>query len=132
MFTGQAEEALRFYVSIFPDSELVDIEHYGADEANEGTVKRATFTLAGQSFLCIDSPPMHAFTFTPSVSFFFDCESESQISAPLRSLVRWGRGIHAPRQIPICPAICVAGRSIRRLVATQSGFGVAARSGPGR
>jgi predicted 3-demethylubiquinone-9 3-methyltransferase (glyoxalase superfamily) len=87
MFTGQAEEAFRFYLSIFPDSELVEVEHYGADEANgEGTIKRASFRLAGQSFICIDSPPMHAFGFTPSMSFFFDCATASQLDSLYQAL----------------------------------------------
>ncbi|HEY2213682.1 MAG TPA: VOC family protein [Acidimicrobiales bacterium] len=101
MFTGQAEEAFRFYLSIFPDSALVDVEHYGADEANvEGTIKRATFNLAGQSFICIDSPPMHAFDFTPSVSFFFDCESEGQLNSLYEALSDGGEVFMPVDQYP--------------------------------
>jgi predicted 3-demethylubiquinone-9 3-methyltransferase (glyoxalase superfamily) len=91
MFTGQAKEAMRFYVSGFPDGEILDIEHYGADEDGaEGSIKRATFRIAGQSFFCIDSPVEHAFDFTPSVSFFFDCESEFQLDALFEHLSEGG------------------------------------------
>ena len=49
MFDGVAEEAMTFYVSLFGDSEIKQLERYGPGEMGaEGTVKRATFTLAGQ------------------------------------------------------------------------------------
>jgi predicted 3-demethylubiquinone-9 3-methyltransferase (glyoxalase superfamily) len=80
MFTGRAEEAMRFYVSVLPEGEIVDLARYGPDEAGaEGSIKRAIFRIAGQSFMCIDSPAVHAFEFTPSVSFFLDCRSESEL-----------------------------------------------------
>lgn len=80
MFIGVAEEALNFYVSLFADSEILGIERYGPGEQGaEGTIKRADFTLCGQDFICIDSPPVHDFTFTPSISIFVDCESDTEL-----------------------------------------------------
>ena len=80
MFDGVAEEAMNFYVSLFGGSEIIQVERYGPGEQGaEGTVKRATFTLGGQEFICIDSPVKHDFTFTPSISLFVDCESEAEI-----------------------------------------------------
>ena len=80
MFEGRAEEAMNFYVSLFPGSEITQIERYGpGEQGREGTVKLATFTLFGQKFLCIDSPAKHAFTFTPSISFFVDCGSDAEL-----------------------------------------------------
>jgi predicted 3-demethylubiquinone-9 3-methyltransferase (glyoxalase superfamily) len=91
MFTGQAEEAMRFYVSILPDGEIIDMECYGPDEdGTEGSVMRATFHIAGQTFICIDSPVKPDFEFTPSVSFILDCESESQLDALFECLFRGG------------------------------------------
>jgi predicted 3-demethylubiquinone-9 3-methyltransferase (glyoxalase superfamily) len=79
MFEGAAEEAMNFYVSLLPGSAINRVERYGPGEPGpEGTIKRATFTLAGQQFHCIDSPIKHNFTFTPSISMFVDCGSESQ------------------------------------------------------
>ena len=70
MFEGSAEEAMRFYVSLFSRSEIKRVELYGAGEpGTEGSVKRADFTVAGQEIICIDSPVMHKFSFTPSISF---------------------------------------------------------------
>ncbi len=60
---------------------------YGPGEQGaEGTVKRATFTLAGQDFHCIDSPVKHGFTFTPSISLFVECESEAELEEGFRQL----------------------------------------------
>lgn len=82
MFEGVAEEAMNHYVSLFADSEVKQVERYGPDGPGaEGTIKRATFTLAGREFACIDSPIEHGFTFTPSVSLFVDCESGTELEA---------------------------------------------------
>jgi predicted 3-demethylubiquinone-9 3-methyltransferase (glyoxalase superfamily) len=80
MFEGKAEEAMRFYTSLFADSEIRSVTRYGADEAGaEGTVQHATFTLAGQQFMCIDSPATHDFAFTPSMSLYVQCASDEEI-----------------------------------------------------
>lgn len=80
MFEGQAEEAMNYYMSLFNDSEVVNINHYGAEMGElEGKVIHATFTLNGQQFMCIDSNVKHKFTFTPSVSLFVACESEEEL-----------------------------------------------------
>ncbi|MFC5828935.1 VOC family protein [Nonomuraea insulae] len=77
---GEAEEAMNFYVSLFADAKVVAVEHFGPGEPGaEGSVKHATFTLAGQEYRCIDSPPVHAFTFTPSMSLFVDCDNEEEL-----------------------------------------------------
>lgn len=79
MFEGAAEEAMNFYVGLFPGAAVTRLERYGPGEPGpEGSVKRAAFTLGGQDFQCIDSPMKHAFTFTPSISLFVDCEGESE------------------------------------------------------
>ena len=80
MFTGQAEEAMRFYVATIPNSSVTDIAHYGAESGDRaGQVSRAAFVLAGQEVICFDSPPVHDFTFTPSISMFVDCVDEAEI-----------------------------------------------------
>lgn len=91
MFIGAAEEAMNFYVSLFGDSEILEIVRYGTDEqGSEGTIKRADFKLAGQDFICIDSPPVHDFTFTPSISIFVDCESETELQEAFDQLSAGG------------------------------------------
>jgi len=80
MFQGRAEEAMTFYVSQFPRSHIIDIVRYGADESGvEGSVKKATFSVGGQTLMCIDSVVQHAFTFTPALSLFVECGSEDEL-----------------------------------------------------
>jgi predicted 3-demethylubiquinone-9 3-methyltransferase (glyoxalase superfamily) len=80
MFEGRAEEAMNFYMSLFPGGKIADITRYGSGEPGaEGSVKVATFCLGEQKVMCIDSPVKHAFTFTPSFSFFVDCASEDDL-----------------------------------------------------
>jgi predicted 3-demethylubiquinone-9 3-methyltransferase (glyoxalase superfamily) len=80
MFEGKAEEAMQFYVSLLPDSRVLDIVRYGpSGPGAEGSIMRATFSVAGQTIMCIDSPVKHQFTFTPAFSLFVECESEEQL-----------------------------------------------------
>lgn len=80
MFEGKAEEAMNFYVSLFPLSAVTGVVRYGpGGAAPEGSIQKATFTVAGQTVLCTDSPVKHAFTFTPAFSFFVTCGSEDEL-----------------------------------------------------
>jgi predicted 3-demethylubiquinone-9 3-methyltransferase (glyoxalase superfamily) len=91
MFTGQAEAAMRAYVALFPDSAIDAIDHYGAEAGGQaGTVRHARFTLAGRAFQCIDSPPVHAFGFTPSLSLHVTLESEADLDRVYAALAEGG------------------------------------------
>ena len=91
MFEGLAEEAMRFYVALFPDSSIGEIVHYGPDEPEfEGGFKKADFTLAGQAFICFNSSMKHEFTFTPSISLFVECENEDELNQLFESLSESG------------------------------------------
>ncbi|HVW86610.1 MAG TPA: VOC family protein [Bryobacteraceae bacterium] len=80
MFDGHAEEAMNFYMSLFPGSQVLDLTHYGPEGPGaEGSVMKASFTLDGQVVMCTDSTARHDFTFTPSLSFFISCDSEDEI-----------------------------------------------------
>lgn len=80
MFEGQAEEAMNFYVSLFPGSEACEVVRYGPGQAGpEGSIMKAAFTVGGQTVLCTDSFVKHGFTFTPAMSFFVACESGEEI-----------------------------------------------------
>lgn len=80
MFEGKAWEAMQFYCSLFPGATIDDVVRYGPGEQGpEGSIKVARFTITNQTVMCIDSPAKHAFTFTPSFSFFVDCVSEPKV-----------------------------------------------------
>lgn len=92
MFTGKAEEAMNFYMSLFPQSRVLHITRYGPNEAGaEGTVMHATFSLGGQEFMCIDSNAVHAFTFTPAMSLYVNCETEDEIARLFTQLSQGGQ-----------------------------------------
>ena len=91
MFEGNAEEAMTFYISLFPGSEVTDIVRYGPGQAGaEGSVMKARFRLGEQAVMCIDSPMKHAFTFTPAFSFFVECESEEELGRLAAALAEGG------------------------------------------
>ena len=78
---GKAEEAMNFYISLFSQSSVINIEHYDAGEnESEGTVKRTIFSLDGQEFVALDSNMDHHFTFTPAISFVVNCETQEEIN----------------------------------------------------
>ncbi|GGA07879.1 VOC family protein [Paenibacillus marchantiophytorum] len=92
MFTGQAEEAMNLYTSVFDQSEIVSIKRYGPNEAGaEGSVLQARFSIHGQEFMCIDSSVEHAFTFTPSISLYVNCETEAEIERVFAQLSQDGQ-----------------------------------------
>jgi predicted 3-demethylubiquinone-9 3-methyltransferase (glyoxalase superfamily) len=92
LFEGKAEEAIGFYVSVFPGSEVISIARYGAGEAGTaGSVMKAAFSIGGQTVMATDSPVRHGFTFTPAISFFVDCESEEELRRLAAALSEGGR-----------------------------------------
>lgn len=78
---GVAEEAIRFYASLFPGSEVEVVARHP-----DGSIAQGSVTLAGQQVLCTDSPIKHAFTFTPASSLFVQCSSEEELRRLAREL----------------------------------------------
>ncbi len=91
LFEGNAEAAIDFYVSIFEGAQVLEMLRYGANESGaEGSVKRGVFSIANQTILCTDSVVKHGFTFTPSMSLFVQCQSESEIIRVYEALAERG------------------------------------------
>lgn len=92
---GKAEEAINFYISLFKDSGIQHIDYYKANEpgGKEGTIKLATFTLAGQTYMAIDSGAAHQFTFTPALSIYVNCESEEELETLYKNLSEGGSAL---------------------------------------
>jgi predicted 3-demethylubiquinone-9 3-methyltransferase (glyoxalase superfamily) len=79
-FDHQAEEAARFYVSIFKNSKMGEIKRYGkAGPGPEGSVLTVSFTLEGQEFMALNGGPI--FHFTEAVSLFVNCETQAEVDA---------------------------------------------------
>lgn len=77
-FDHQAEEAMKFYTSIFKNSRIGSISRYGEEgPGTAGTVMTATFELNGQEFMALNGGPV--FKFTEAISFFVHCESQAEV-----------------------------------------------------
>jgi predicted 3-demethylubiquinone-9 3-methyltransferase (glyoxalase superfamily) len=89
-FNGNAEEAVRFYTSIFKRSKIGSMTRYGdAGPGPKGTVMSATFQLEGQDFMALNGGPM--FTFSPAISFFVNCETQAEVDELWKKLSEGGQ-----------------------------------------
>ena len=94
MFVGEAEAAMNFYMSLFADSKIESLSHYGAEGPGPaGTVKQATLIMQGRRFEFFDSPVRHAFSFTPAVSFAVACESAEEVDRLFARLSEGGQAL---------------------------------------
>lgn len=77
-FDGQAQEAAAFYVSLLPDSRIVEVTRAPADypSGKAGDVLVVIFTLAGRSFMALNGGP--EFRFTEAVSFQIETEDQAE------------------------------------------------------
>jgi predicted 3-demethylubiquinone-9 3-methyltransferase (glyoxalase superfamily) len=77
-FDNNAEEAVKFYVSIFKNSKIGKIARYGeAGPGPKGTVMTVSFELAGQEFVALNAGPQ--FKFTEAISFVVNCQSQKEV-----------------------------------------------------
>ena len=77
-FDTQAEDAANHYISIFPDSRITGVSHYGsAGPGPEGSVMTVEFELGGQPFVGLNGGP--EFTFNEAVSFQISCADQNEV-----------------------------------------------------
>jgi predicted 3-demethylubiquinone-9 3-methyltransferase (glyoxalase superfamily) len=81
-FDSQAEDAAKFYVSVFKNSKIDKITHYPQEAAEKiarepGSVMTVEFTLDGAQFVGLNAGPM--FKFTEAVSFVVMCDSQAEV-----------------------------------------------------
>jgi predicted 3-demethylubiquinone-9 3-methyltransferase (glyoxalase superfamily) len=77
-FDGVAEQAADFYVSVFPNSQVVRVRHYTeAGPLPAGTVMTVDFELGGQRFVGINGGP--DFPFSEAVSFAVTCADQTEV-----------------------------------------------------
>ena len=88
---GKAEEAMLFYTSLFKNSSIIQISRYEKeDEDREGKVKYAVFALNGQEFIAMESNLEHHFSFTPAISLYVSCKTQSEIDELWEKLAEGG------------------------------------------
>ena len=95
---GRAEEAIKLYTSIFPNSEIISITKYSEGEAGGSPelIKYGVFTINSVEYKVSESNYNHAWSFTPGVSLFVDCDSENQIRTLFEELSSNGGQIMIP------------------------------------
>lgn len=78
---GKAEEAMKFYTSIFENSKQGLLVHYGPDQApdKEGTVMFEDFSLQAQWFAGMDSARMHDVAFNEAISLLVSCDTQAEV-----------------------------------------------------
>lgn len=93
-FNMNAEEAMNYYVDVFPDSKINRIDRYPDESLDEhfkgmsGKVINGEFELNGQKFICLDGGP--TFTLSEAVSFVVDCKDQEEVD------YYWERLSHVP------------------------------------
>jgi predicted 3-demethylubiquinone-9 3-methyltransferase (glyoxalase superfamily) len=76
-FDNKAEEAIHYYTSLFKNSSINRIEHFGKNERGpEGLIKHGLFSLNDQEFMAMDTNKQH---FTPATSFLINCETQNEV-----------------------------------------------------
>lgn len=81
-FDRQAEEAVNFYLSVFQDSRILRVSHYGKEgkevhKMPAGSVMTIEFELEGQQFTALNGGPV--FKFNEAVSFIINCDTQAEI-----------------------------------------------------
>lgn len=77
-FENQAEEAMNFYVSLFKNSKVLNVNRYGEGAPiPAGTVMSATFELDGQTVMALNGGPVYKLN--EAFSFYVDCEDQAEV-----------------------------------------------------
>lgn len=79
-FDNEAEEAARFYVSVFPNSRIKHLEKYSTETPSNkpvGSVLTVTFDLNGNEFTALNGGP--DFKITEAISFVIECKNQEEI-----------------------------------------------------
>ncbi len=82
-FDGNAEDAVDFYLSIFPEGRIIDTM-----AGPNGKPLTLTFHLLGQDFIALNGGPHYSFT--PAVSFFVGCDTQAEVDTLWAKLVEGG------------------------------------------
>ncbi len=89
-FDNQAEEAMNFYSSVIPNSQVLDVSRYGKDSPMpEGTAFVVRAELNGQQVMALNGGPAH-YNFSEAISFFVNCENQQEVDALWEKLSEGG------------------------------------------
>ncbi len=89
-FDTEALDAATFYVSVFPNSEVTQVTHFGeAGPREPGMVLTVSFHLDGQPFLALNGGP--EFTFDEAISLTIDCADQEEVDRYWEALTEGGQ-----------------------------------------
>ena len=91
-FDTQAEDAMNFYCSVFPNAKVGEVTRSGlgvGEPPTAGKVMSATFELEGQKFIAFNGGP--EFQFSPAISFFVNCQSQDEVDELWEKLAHGGQ-----------------------------------------
>ena len=88
-YDNQAEEAAKFYTSIFKNSKMGTVRRYGeAGPGPKGSAMTVEFQIEGQDFLALNGGPHYQFT--PAISLFVKCETQAEVDDLWEKLLSGG------------------------------------------
>jgi predicted 3-demethylubiquinone-9 3-methyltransferase (glyoxalase superfamily) len=88
-FDTEGEDAAKLYTSIFPNSRITDVSHYGsAGPRPEGMAMTVAFELDGRKFVALNGGPNY--TFNEAISFQVSCEDQDEVDAYWSKLAEGG------------------------------------------
>src|SRR6267142_5192333 len=89
-FNDDAEDAAKFYVSVFKNSRINGVTRYGeAGPGPKGKAMTVTFQLEGQDFIALNGGPQ--FKFSEAVSFVVDCKTQHEVDTLWAKLTKGGQ-----------------------------------------
>jgi len=91
MFQGRCEEAVTFYAATVPDTKVLSLVRHPDGKG----VAMARLAVAGLEVMANDSPPVHAFDFTPSTSIFLTVDGPGDVDALAAALGEGGKALMA-------------------------------------
>ena len=92
-FDDQAEEAVDFYLSVFPNSRILQVTRNGESAPGPtGSVMTIRFELDGEEFMALNGGPAH-YAFDESISFVIDCSNEQEVDHYWERLTEGGQEI---------------------------------------
>jgi len=83
-FDSEGEEAANYYVSVFPNSKILNVQKYpeAAQEVTNkpvGSVMTVDFELNGSQFMALNGGPQDGFKFSPGTSFMIPCDDQTEV-----------------------------------------------------
>ena len=99
-FRGNAEEAVNFYMSVFPETRIISLVHI-TDKANgePGKVLNVLFEIMGQQFMAMDMNEQHSPEFSWAVSMYTNCSSKEEFDTIFSRLAKDGLVMMGPEPV---------------------------------